>query len=217
MNRIRQFGNVFEGTFSNKYHVMYYGTIVKMRYSNFKHDPAPLILVLYSGVKYTHALNLNYLSIQEKQYIGRLLYSLKMGKQVIDGRVLYRLLKRDVYNSIIRKCYRTYFSNMILQPKMVSAGFTPLERNEFPFGDPFIINLNKYLSKGNINYVNTKVSYYPEELRDRIILSMNSVPVGRTSESAISNNNNQNQTASVTNTTTIGTQSATVGTTSATK
>ena len=50
MNSIRQFGNLFEGTFSNKYHVMYYGTIVKMRYSNVKHAPAPLILVLYSGV-----------------------------------------------------------------------------------------------------------------------------------------------------------------------
>lgn len=177
--RVRMFGNRFAGAFGNSYSIMYYGTIVKMSYANFKHDPNPLILVLYSGVKYTHALNLNYLSHNEKQYIGRLLYSLKMGRQIIDGKTLYLLLKRDVYRSIVSKAYRQYFSNMIMHPKMVSPGFTGLEKMTYPFNDPFIVSLNRYLSGSNMNYVRTQVAYYPQELRDRVIMAINSTPVGR--------------------------------------
>ena len=113
LNRIRNFGVRFSATFGNAYRVMYAGTIVKMNYTNYKHDPSPLIFVLYSGIKYTDGLNLNYLNHQEKQYLGRLIYALKRGNQVINGRSLYLVLKRDVYYSIVRKCYRKYFSNMI--------------------------------------------------------------------------------------------------------
>lgn len=180
LNRIRMFGNRFSGTFGNSYRVMYAGTIVKMTYSNYKHDPNPLIFVLYSGVKYTHALNLNYLNQQEKQYIGRLIYALRRGNQIIDGHSLYMILKRDVYYSIVRKCYRTYFSNLIMNPKMVSAGFTPLNRLVYPYNDPFVVALNRYLNNENLNYTQpTQISYYPQELRDRINLAIHSVPIGR--------------------------------------
>lgn len=179
LGRIRQFGNRFSGTFGNSYRVMYAGTIVKMAYSNYKHDPNPLIFVLYSGIRYTHALNLNYLNQQEKQYIGRLIYALKRGNQVIDGRTLYLILKRDVYYSIVRKAYRKYFSNMIMNPRMVSAGYTPLNRLVYPFNDPFVVSLNKYLNYENLNYTQPiQVSYYPQELRDRINMAINSTPIG---------------------------------------
>lgn len=177
-HRIQNFGNRFAATFNNQYRVMYYGCIYKMQYSNYKHDPSPLILVLYSGIRYTHALNLNYLNTSEKQYIGRLLYALKKGNQVINSRILYLLLKRDVYTSIVKKSYRTYFSNRILQPRMVSAGFTQLTRLQFPFNDQFIIGLNKYLGNQHQTYTETKVAYYPQELQERIIASINSTPVG---------------------------------------
>lgn len=195
LNRIRQFGNRFSGTFGNSYRVMYAGTIVKMTYSNYKHDPNPLIFVLYSGIRYTHALNLNYLNFQEKQYIGRLIYALKRGNQSIDGHTLYLLLKRDVYRSIVRKSYRKYFSNMIMSPRMISAGYTPLNRLVYPFNDPFVVSLNRYLNRENIGYTSpVQVSYYPQELRDRINMAINSVPVGTQSA-------------------TVGTQSATTPTT----
>lgn len=179
LSRIRQFGNRFSGTFGNSYRVMYAGTIVKMTYSNYKHDPSPLIFVLYSGIKYTDALNLNYLGQQEKQYLGRLIYALKRGNQIIDGHSLYLILKRDVYYNIVRKCYRKYFSNLIMGPRMVSAGFTPLNRLVYPYNDPFIVALNRYLNNENMGYTSpTRVSYYPEELRDRINMAINSVPIG---------------------------------------
>jgi hypothetical protein len=179
LNRIRQFGNRFSGTFGNAYRVMYAGTIVKMNYSNYKHDPNPLIFVLYSGVKYTHGLNLNYLNFQEKQYLGRLIYALKRGNQVIDGHTLYLILKRDVYYSLVRKCYRTYFSNLIMSPKMVSSGYTPLNRLVYPYNDPFIVALNKYVNNENLGYTApVQVAYYPQELRDRINMAIHSVPIG---------------------------------------
>ena len=179
LNRIRQFGNRFSGVFGNQYRVMYSGTIVKMNYANYKHDPSPLIFVLYSGIKYTDGLNLNYLNTQEKQYLGRLIYALKRGNQVINGQALYLILKRDVYYSIVRKCYRKYFSNLIMNPKMVSAGFTPLNRMVYPYNEPFIVALNRYLDYGNMSYTYpTKVAYYPQELQDRINLALNSVPIG---------------------------------------
>ena len=179
LNRIRNFGVRFSNTFGNAYRVMYAGTIVKMNYTNYKHDPSPLIFVLYSGIKYTDGLNLNYLNHQEKQYLGRLIYALKRGNQIINGRSLYLVLKRDVYYSIVRKCYRKYFSNMIMKTKMVSAGFTPLNRMVYPYNDPFIVSLNRYLDYGNMSYTNpTQVAYYPQELQDRINMALNSVPIG---------------------------------------
>lgn len=179
IQRAKNFGNKFSGLFSNKYSVIYTGTIVKMAYSNYKHDPAPLILVLYSGVKYTHALNLNYLSTQEKQYLMRLIYALKKGNQPVNTRAVYMLLKRDVYYSIVRKSYRTYFSNMILNPRVVSNGWTSFGLKTQYINDPFVINLNKYLGMQATNVIQSRVSYYPQELQEQIIQSINSVPVGR--------------------------------------
>lgn len=179
IQRAKNFGNKFSGLFSNKYSVIYTGTIVKMAYSNYKHDPAPLILVLYSGVKYTHALNLNYLSTQEKQYLMRLIYALKKGNQPVNTRAVYMLLKRDAYYSIVRKSYRTYFSNMILSPRVVSNGWTSFGLKTQYINDPFVINLNKYLGMQATNVIQSRVSYYPQELQEQIIQSINSVPVGR--------------------------------------
>ena len=178
LNRIRQFGNRFSGTFGNTYRVMYAGTFVKMNYANYKHDPSPLIFVLYSGIKYTDGLNINYLNFQEKQYLGRLVYAMRRGNQVIDGHSLYLILKRDVYYSIVRKCYRKYFSNLIMSPRMVSSGFTPLNRLVYPYNDPFISSLNRYLNGENLGYTNQRVAYYPQELQDRINMAIHSVPIG---------------------------------------
>ena len=62
---------------------------------------------------------------------------------------------------------------------MVSAGFTPLNRLVYPYNDPFIVALNRYLNYENLNYTQpTQISYYPQELRDRIALALNSRPIG---------------------------------------
>ena len=62
---------------------------------------------------------------------------------------------------------------------MVSAGFTPLGRLVYPYNDPFVVALNRYLNYENISYTNpTRISYYPQELQDRINTALNSVPIG---------------------------------------
>ncbi len=181
INRAKNFGNRFSGLFSNKYSIIYTGTIVKMTYSNYKHDPEPLILVLYSGVKYTHALNLNYLTPQDKAYLLRLIYQLKNANQPVNPRVVYQILKRDAYYSIVRKSYRTYFSNMIVQPRTVSNGWTSFRLRTFSINDPFVNELNRVLGTRVQPQIirQNRVSYYPQELQERIIQSINSTPVGR--------------------------------------
>ena len=68
---------------------------------------------------------------------------------------------------------------MIMSPKMVSAGFTPLTRLVYPYNDPFVVALNRYVNYENMRYTYpTKVAYYPQELQDRINMALNSVPIG---------------------------------------
>lgn len=181
ITRIRNFGNRFSGIFSNKYPIIYTGTVVKMTYTNYKHDPNPLILVLYSGVRYVHALNLNYLTPQDKAYLLRLIYQIKNGAQTINPRIIYQILKRDVYYTIVRKSYRKYFSNMIINPYTVSNGWTSFNLRLANFNDPFITELNRVLNaRPQIqNIRQNRISYYPQELQERIIQSINSTPVGR--------------------------------------
>ena len=181
VQRARNFGNRFAGLFSNKYSIIYTGTIVRMAYSNYKHDPNPLILVLYSGIKYTHALNLNYLTPQDKAYLLKLIYMLKNSPQPVNPRNVYAVLKRDVYYSIVRKAYRTYFSNMILHPMTMSNGWTSFNLRTYASNDPFVNELNRILRQPVQQQMvrQNRISYYPEELKERMIQSINSVPVGR--------------------------------------
>lgn len=61
---------------------------------------------------------------------------------------------------------------------MVSSGFTPLNRLVYPYNDPFISSLNRYLNGENLGYTNQRVAYYPQELQDRINMAIHSVPIG---------------------------------------
>lgn len=62
---------------------------------------------------------------------------------------------------------------------MVSSGYTPLNRLVYPYNDPFVTALNKYVNNENLGYTApVQVAYYPQELRDRINMAIHSVPVG---------------------------------------
>lgn len=183
MNRIRTLGSRFSYLANRAFGVMYYGTIVSMTYLNYKHDPTPNILVMYSGMRYTHGINLNYLSNDDKQWIGRILYMIKRGNQVIDGRTLYLMIKSQ-RPSIVRSAYRMYHTKYIANPRMVSAGFTPLDKLVYPSGDPYIQALNRYLSPSTHPAYSVRVSYSDTELQERIILAQQSTPLTSGTRSA---------------------------------
>lgn len=175
--------NIFSNLGVRAFSMMYYGTIVSFRYLNFKHDPNPMIFIMYSGQQYTHGLNFHYMSDTDKQWFGNMIYLIKKGNQILDGRTLYMMLKSQ-RPSIIRSCYRKYHTGMIQGPRMVSAGFTPMKKLEQRSTDPFIEALNKHLTPEIQPAYSVKVAYYDEELKDRIIKSQHATPIGSATTSA---------------------------------
>ena len=157
-----------------------FGTIYSMNYSNFKRDPNPLILVLYSGPRnfvhvsghYTDGINLHYLSLNDRMWLARIIYMIKKGNQVMNPHLFYRFLKLN-RPSIVRTAYRRYHTSMIHNPRMVSAGWTHLTRLVYPFNDPWIQQLNQTLEPREINYTKVEVAYSPTELNDRITQALN--------------------------------------------
>lgn len=161
-----------------------FGTIYKLRYSNFKRDPAPLIFVLYSGPRtfvrtsghYTDGLNLNYMSNNDKQWLARSIYLIKKGNQIMKPQLFYRFIKLNRPN-IIRTCFRRYHTSMIGGPKMVSAGITHLGKLVYPFNDAYITFLNQQLEPREIGYTKVQVAYSKTELTDRINQTLASKPI----------------------------------------
>lgn len=169
--------NMLSANASRTSKLMYYGTMCEFNYLNWKHVPHPTIFVMYSGMAYTHGLSIDVMNDADKQWLGRLIYLIKKGRQIIDGRTLYLMIKQQ-RPSIVKNCYRKYFSQYIVNPRMISAGFTPLDKLVYPTSNMFIQSLNKYLSPKEIFNTGVKVAYYDEELRDRVIMAQNMIPIG---------------------------------------
>ncbi len=161
-----------------------FGTIYSMRYSNFKRDPNPLMLALYSGPRtfvhksghYTDGINLHYLNISDKMWLARSIYLMKKGNQIMQPYMFYRFLKLN-RPSIVRTAYRRYHTSMIIQPRMVSAGWTHFTRLVYPFNDLWIQQLNKTLEPQELKFTKVDVAYSPTELNDRIVQTINSRPI----------------------------------------
>jgi len=162
---------------SGRVKMLTFGAIYQGNYSNWKHDPNPQIFVMYSGPKYTHAIQLHYMSYSDKMWFGNLLYMVKRGGQIIDGYTLYKLFKSQKMN-IIKTCYRVYFTNL-LNMKLVSAGITPLNKIAYTFSkDPFIISLNEKIKPTEMTTV-PRVAYSSTELQERIISAQNAQPIAQ--------------------------------------
>lgn len=83
------------------------GLLVQFAYTNFHHDPHPICVVLYADRRYTHAINVSYLTGgQRRQFKGgiRLWYAL-------DPRLKYHWMK--IYNKTSLVGYRTYFTGLL--------------------------------------------------------------------------------------------------------
>lgn len=162
---------------STRTRLLTFGAIYYGSYSNFKNDPNPLIFCMYSGPQYTHGINIHYLSIGDKIWLGNLIYMVKRGGQVIDGYTLYKLLKMRRM-SIVDAAYRVYFTNL-LNMRMVSAGITPLDRLIYTnHPDPWITALNEKIRPSEMPST-PKVAFYAEELQDRINMAVSSIDASR--------------------------------------
>jgi hypothetical protein len=148
-------------------------------YLNYKHDKFPLVFIMYSGPKYTHGLNIHYADDIDKQWLMRILVTLRRGNQAMDGLTFYRFLKLNRIN-IIKKCYRVYFTNQIRNTLLVSSGLTEMIGLVKPFDDFFIKSLNNQIEERNLlSTQKTAPAFSQEELYSKVNEVFNTVPLER--------------------------------------
>lgn len=83
------------------------GLLLQFMYTNFHHDRMPILTVLYSDRRYTHAVNVSYLNGNQRREFRkqlRLWY-------FIDPRLKYYYLKQ--YNNSCLFAYRTYLTYLL--------------------------------------------------------------------------------------------------------
>lgn len=153
-----------------------FGAIYYGSYSNWKHDPNPLIWIQYSGPKYTHGINTHYLNSMDKAWLGNTIYVIKKGAQAIDGLTFYKFLKLR-RPSIVKSSYRVYFTNL-LNMKLVSAGITNLDSVLYTTSrDPWIAQLNKTIKPSEMKSPPVQIAYSTTELHDRVIEASNAIDI----------------------------------------
>lgn len=135
------------------------GYIYNIAYTNYKEDPAPLVLVLYSGEKYTHALNLRYLSPSLTEEIIQFTSKIATGRlSARDARRLYHGYIKRRLPGVVRIAYRTYFTKKIKRPRVVSRGFFEVKN--------FLGTLKKTYTKDEYNKVRGKIRKSLKDAQD---------------------------------------------------
>ena len=102
------------------------GHIYRFHYNNYKHDPRPLALVLYSGKDKTHAINFNHLPKEVSKEFIDWITTIAINAKRMTPRDTYNLYHGYMKNRIpqvIRFAYRTYFTSKIKNVRKVSKGF----------------------------------------------------------------------------------------------
>jgi hypothetical protein len=135
------------------------GRIYTTRYSNWHHDPKPLIFILGSDAFYTRALNINYLR-GYGSILMRMILNMKFSGKSLTGYIMYRYLKMQS-RGMLKVAYRKYFTKYLIG-KLVSDGVSqvPMTGKAMFFGDPFVRQLNNLIRPKNL--IN-KVRMSPEE------------------------------------------------------
>lgn len=96
-------------------------------YSNFHHDPNPVLFVLHSDSKYCEGLNLRYLPSSQRgafYAMVRRLRSAASGRMVYNGVMMYSIFKR-YYPQFSKIAYRKYFS-VYITGTMINDALNPV-------------------------------------------------------------------------------------------
>jgi len=128
------------------------GRIYKCTYTNYHHDPRPLLFILSSDYFHTNAINIHYLGGMQKIMI-QLILSMRKSNQALTGLIMYRFMKLRA-PAVPKLAYRKYFTRY-LAGVVVSEGVSqiPISTPAKFITDPFAFQLNKYLHPRVINKV----------------------------------------------------------------
>jgi hypothetical protein len=128
------------------------GRIYKCTYTNYHHDPRPLLFILSSDYFHTNAINIHYLGGMQKIMI-QLILSMRASNQALTGLIMYRFMKLRA-PTVPKLAYRKYFTRY-LAGVVVSEGVSQIPirtANQF-ITDPFVFQINRYLHPRVINKV----------------------------------------------------------------
>ncbi len=108
------------------------GKIYRLRYTQYKHDPHPLALILWVGDDRVHAINLNYLpnKLQDKVIAMIGMVCLK----VVNNRSAYAFYHSFIKQNlpdVVRRAYRVYLIRHIKKRKKVSDGWNAKVFNRY--------------------------------------------------------------------------------------
>jgi len=100
------------------------GNIYNFHYRRYKHDPYPMVLVLYCDDKLCHALNFHYLIENESDELIHMIAAL--ATRSMKSRSMYthyhNWMKRNI-PGVIKNAYRTYKPNHITENKQITRGY----------------------------------------------------------------------------------------------
>ena len=120
------------------------GRVYKTMYTNYKHDPRPLIFIMSSNMFHTHAINVNYLGGLQNTLL-RIIMNMRNSNLPLTGMVMYQFLKMRA-PSIPKIAYRVYFTRY-LRGKLVSDGVSqiPSPDTKTFVVEPFVRALNNLI------------------------------------------------------------------------
>lgn len=142
------------------------GRIYKCVYTNYKHDPRPLLFIFYSDAFYTHGININYLAGLQTTMM-KMILSMRASGKTLTGAIMYEFMKSRA-PGIPQAGYRMYFTRY-LRGKLVSDGVSQIpspNKAMFLMG-PFVRQLNNLIRPTAVNKVNIT-----QEESDRLTAEM---------------------------------------------
>lgn len=154
-----------------------FGTIIQFKYLNYKKDPNPMVLVLYSGLikrkyftrHYTIGINLNNLTYADQMYIINKLLTIRKGNIPISPIQLFQEIKFEkpkiiqiIPKGSFGQGYRSYHTSFIsgyyyLSPGLF-RGLLPLKFTNIEFYKnkyPLIYYINNEIFGGSLEAKNT--------------------------------------------------------------
>lgn len=133
------------------------------QYSNWHHDPTPVLFNMHSDSRYTEGLNIRYLNLfQRAQFFYMILKLSRVagGKFVYDGRMMYAIIKK-YYPAFAKVAYRKYHTSM-LTGVLVNNALSPVT--------PL---MELYIKTENMIHQGTSNFMYNKAKNDNVVKSMN--------------------------------------------
>lgn len=145
------------------------GRIYRCIYTNYHHDPKPLLFVLSSDAFYTHGINIHYLGSLQTTML-RIIMMMRASNKPLTGLLVYQFLKLRA-PGIPKLAYRKYFTKY-LRGKLVSDGISqiPTPGKAEWLAEPFVRRLNDLIRPKVINKV-----FMSQQESDRLKQDMENV------------------------------------------